>query len=73
LIDFEQKNCALGAKLTGAGGGGSVFAITLPENYQKLISSWEEAIFEKGLTNAQIYYPKISRQGLIVDRIENIE
>jgi galactokinase len=73
LIDVALKNGALGAKLTGAGGGGSVFAITHPEDNQRLISAWEKTIEISGLKNAQIYFPKISRQGLIIDCIENIE
>lgn len=30
LIDVARQNGALGAKLTGAGGGGSVFALPEP-------------------------------------------
>ena len=73
LIEVALKNGALGAKLTGAGGGGSVFAVAHPDDHPKLISAWEKTVKEAGLTKAQIYFPKISRQGLIVDRIENAE
>ena len=66
LIDVALKNGALGAKLTGAGGGGSVFALPRPGENKKLVSAWENSIQEAGLTNAQIYFPKISQQGLII-------
>jgi len=59
---------ALGAKLTGAGGGGSVFALTHPGEEDKLISVWQELIKQEGLKSAQIYKPRISREGLIVQR-----
>jgi galactokinase len=67
LIDIALKNGAIGAKLTGAGGGGSVFALPRPGENNKLLSAWKTTIEEAGLTNAQIYFPKISRQGLTIE------
>ena len=68
LIDIARKNGALGAKLTGAGGGGSVFALPQPGEEGRLIIAWEQAIKDAKLTKAQIYCPQISRQGLMVSK-----
>jgi galactokinase/mevalonate kinase-like predicted kinase len=69
LIETALANGALGAKLTGAGSGGSVFAIALPENLAKVRIAWEKTIAETGLDQAQIYQPKIDRKGLVVSKI----
>ncbi len=69
LIEVALKNGALGAKLTGAGGGGSVFALPEPGQEQRLIAAWEQAINSAGLMKAQIYKPKVSSQGLEILKI----
>jgi galactokinase len=66
-IDAALNNGALGAKLTGAGGGGSVFALVRPGEEEKLMSVWQRTAEDAGLTSAQIYRPHISRQGLKVE------
>ena len=66
LIDIALKNGALGAKLTGAGSGGSVFALPKLGEEDQLMTAWEIAIKNAGLTNAQIYRLKIVRQGLMI-------
>ncbi len=66
LIDVAMKNGALGAKLTGAGGGGSVFALPQPGEEDKLIAAWKNTIEESELTNAKIYCPKIAHKGLVI-------
>jgi len=58
---------ALGAKLTGAGGGGSVFALTQPDEEDKLVAVWTQAATEAGLIAAQVRRPRIVRQGLRVE------
>ena len=68
LIDTARKNGALGAKLTGAGGGGSVFALTHPGEEETLINAWQRASNKTGLTNTKIYQPLISHQGLVITR-----
>jgi galactokinase/mevalonate kinase-like predicted kinase len=68
LIDIALQNGALGAKLTGAGGGGSVFALTQPGDEERLAQVWQAAAQAQGLTSALIYRPRISRQGLLVSR-----
>jgi galactokinase/mevalonate kinase-like predicted kinase len=65
-IEAALKNGALGAKLTGAGGGGSVFALVRPGQEQRLVEIWERTAVEAGLTSAHVYHSHISRQGLMV-------
>jgi galactokinase/mevalonate kinase-like predicted kinase len=67
LIETALKNGALGAKLTGAGSGGSVFALTRPGQEGKLMELWRRTAAEAGLVSARIYRPHISRQGLVVE------
>ncbi len=67
LIDAALSNGALGAKLTGAGGGGSVFALVHPGQEGKLMELWRRTAIDAGLTAAQIYRPNISRRGLVVE------
>jgi len=67
LIETALANGALGAKLTGAGGGGSVFALTHPGQEGKLIEVWRRTAAEAGLDSAWVYHPHISRQGLVVE------
>jgi galactokinase/mevalonate kinase-like predicted kinase len=67
LIKVARENGVQGAKLTGAGGGGSVFALTRPGAEQVLIDTWQHAIDQAGLTKAQIYIPKVAKEGLVVE------
>jgi len=64
LIETALNNEAIGAKLTGAGCGGSVFAITKPENIWELVSVWQNKTSELGLHNARVFTPKISFKGM---------
>ena len=72
LIEAALQNGALGAKLTGAGGGGSVFALVNPGEEMKVISAWEQCIANAGLTEAEIYRPQIAQQGLIIEEIREV-
>jgi len=67
LIETALASGALGAKLTGAGSGGSVFALTRPGQEGRLMEILRETATEAGLTGARIYRPRISRRGLIVE------
>ena len=67
FIHTAKENGALGAKLTGAGGGGSVFALVNPGEEDKLIAAWQETASKNHLPNAQVYPLTVSPQGLIVD------
>jgi D-glycero-alpha-D-manno-heptose-7-phosphate kinase len=67
LIETALNSGALGAKLTGAGGGGSVFALTYPGQEGKLMELWRQKAAAENLTSARIYRPHISRKGLVVE------
>jgi galactokinase len=68
FIRAAHENGALGAKLTGAGGGGSVFALVGDAASQsRLQAAWERAAAQHNLPDAQIYVLQISNQGLIVE------
>lgn len=66
LINSALENGCYGAKLTGAGGGGSVFAITDPDNIEKVKKAWQSVAAIAGLENARIFIPKIDKKGLII-------
>jgi mevalonate kinase len=66
LIDRALQGGALGAKLTGAGGGGCVFAVAYPGEQARVVEAWQSAISELELSSAQIYQPRIATQGLAV-------
>jgi galactokinase/mevalonate kinase-like predicted kinase len=60
---------ALGAKLTGAGGGGSVFALVRLGEEEKLAKVWQETALANNLSEAQIYRPHICREGLTIQHV----
>jgi len=68
-IRAALENGALGAKLTGAGGGGSVFALTRPGEQSRLVSAWQQLAEAHGLSSARIFTPRISQRGLIVEAL----
>ena len=45
MVDCATKSGALGAKLTGAGGGGAVIALA-PGREEEVIESWKQAGYE---------------------------
>jgi len=67
MIDTARAAGALGAKLTGAGGGGSVFALVKPGDEERLMEAWHAAAHKAGLSEAVIYCPLIVKHGLIVE------
>lgn len=67
LIETALENGALGAKLTGAGGGGSVFALVRPGEEERLMGIWEKVAAEAGLDTAQIYRLDIVKHGLTLE------
>lgn len=69
LIQTALEHGALGAKLTGAGGGGSVFALTHPSQEGKLMEVWQRTAAEQGLTGARVYRPNIDHRGLVIEPI----
>jgi galactokinase/mevalonate kinase-like predicted kinase len=66
LIEQAYALGALGAKLTGAGGGGSVFALVEPGTERQFAARWLDAARQAGLDQARLYTPEICRTGLQV-------
>jgi glucuronokinase len=66
FIKAAQDNGALGAKLTGAGGGGSVFALVNPGEEENFISMWQETARVNQLHKAQVFNLSISPLGLTI-------
>ena len=64
FIEAAKDFGALGAKLTGAGGGGSVFALVNPGDEDILINLWKEIASANNLHEARSYRLSISRDGL---------
>jgi galactokinase/mevalonate kinase-like predicted kinase len=69
LIETALKNGALGAKLTGAGGGGSVFALTRPGQEGRLMERWRQVAADASLGSARIYRPHVAHRGLVITRL----
>jgi len=69
LIDVALANGAYGAKLTGAGAGGSVFALVQPGDEARMMELWRQAALEMGLEQAQVYRLAIVHRGLVVEEV----
>ena len=66
FIDSALKNGALGAKLTGAGGGGSAFALVDPNTEAELLRAWQSLAAEHSLCDVRIFKLDIAQKGLII-------
>ncbi len=66
LIKTALDNGALGAKLTGAGGGGSVFALVRPKDEKNVVEEMEKAAKEHGLLGASLHRVNIVEKGAVV-------
>lgn len=64
LIRAALEAGALGAKLTGAGGGGSVFALVRPGDEQQVAGVFVEEAQRLGLSRARVFVPDLAREGL---------
>jgi len=64
LIQAALAAGALGAKLTGAGGGGSVFALARPGHEEELVEALRAAADGAGLKNARVWWAHVDRDGL---------
>jgi galactokinase/mevalonate kinase-like predicted kinase len=67
FIEAALASGALGAKLTGAGGGGSVFALTRPGEEEVLMAAWQKTTEEANLASARVYRLHVARRGLVVE------
>jgi len=66
FIQAAKENGALGAKLTGAGGGGSVFALVRPSEEKRMMDLWQKTALENQLDDARVFQITIAKQGLII-------
>jgi galactokinase/mevalonate kinase-like predicted kinase len=66
LVAAAQAAGALGAKLTGAGGGGAVFALPLPGEEHRLADALRTAATRAGLTCAEVLVLPVTPTGLTV-------
>ena len=66
LIEAALDHGALGAKLTGAGGGGSVFALAKPEDLDDMVAFLARTAQENGLKDSVVRKCTIARKGLTV-------
>ena len=66
LIEAALDHGALGAKLTGAGARGSVFALARPEKVDDMVAHLARIAEENGLKNSVVRKCKIARKGLTV-------
>jgi galactokinase/mevalonate kinase-like predicted kinase len=64
LIGAALAASALGAKLTGAGGGGSVFALAQPGHEEELLDALRAAACDAGLKHARVWRAHVDRDGL---------
>jgi len=69
LIRLGLELGALGAKLTGAGGGGSVFYLLQPNDEDRFIQELWPRLKKLNLDQVRVWVPSIVRQGaVIIDR-----
>lgn len=68
LVAAAENAGAIGAKLTGAGGGGSIFAVPVPGREERLADALREAAAEAGLDRAHVFVAPVAAQGLEVRR-----
>jgi len=66
LIQAALAAGALGAKLTGAGCGGSVFALARPGHEEELVEALRAAATAAGLEDALVWRAQVDREGLRV-------
>lgn len=64
LIQAALVAGALGAKLTGAGGGGSIFALARPGHEEELVKALSAAAADAGLEDARVWRAHVDRDGL---------
>ncbi len=68
LIEAARAAGALGAKLTGAGGGGSILALAPQGGESALEEGLRAAVPRLGLPHAQVFHPEPAAEGIRVRR-----
>ena len=66
LIHAAREAGALGAKLTGAGGGGSVFMLVEPGGEAEMARHLEQKLIQFGMTEGHVYIPSLVHQGMVL-------
>jgi len=66
MIEAGLEAGAFGAKLTGAGGGGSVFMLVPPGQEDEVASRLSEALTSYGYNNGKVFIPSVVHQGSVV-------
>jgi len=66
LIKDALDRGALGAKLTGAGGGGCICVLAREGHKEELMADMNAVLAERGLSSARIYDFQISKKGYVV-------
>jgi mevalonate kinase len=67
LVEAARAAGALGAKLTGAGGGGAVFALPRPGEEERLAEALRRAAAANGLSKSEVFVVPVARRGLRVE------
>lgn len=68
LVDAARGAGALGAKLTGAGGGGAIFALARSGEEETVRAAIESAARRAGLDRSQAFITSVTATGAIVER-----
>jgi len=63
VVKYALKNGALGAKLSGAGGGGSILVLVEPDKEKQMAKNLEKYMKKVGLTNAKVYTFRLAVKG----------
>jgi galactokinase/mevalonate kinase-like predicted kinase len=66
LVRAAKDAGALGAKLTGAGGGGAIFALAAPGNEERVLEGLRRAALQ--LPGSEVFAAPVTRVGLVVER-----
>lgn len=68
LIAAGLSAGALGAKLTGAGGGGSVFMLVGPGEEEKVADALRQALARYNYHHGQVFTPAVVKEGMVIPR-----
>jgi mevalonate kinase len=70
LVQAARAAGALGAKLTGAGGGGAIFALPAPGHEERIAAALRAATQAAGMNGSEVFVVPVSRDGLRIAKGE---